>query len=74
MSLKETKPASAGLLQGGNKMSKKQKIEIVKIYFGSVFKNVKEAEKYVREQKDDRAYEYMLDFIKGQAIEAFKED
>ena len=55
-------------------MSKKQKIEIVKIYFGSVFKNVKEAEKYVREQKDDRAYEYMLDFIKGQAIEAFKED
>lgn len=52
-------------------MSKKQKIEIVRIYFGSV---LKDAEKYVREQKDDRAYEYMLDFIRGQKIKCFEED
>lgn len=55
-------------------MTKKQKMEIVKLYYGSIFKNKKDVENYVKKQKDEMVYEYMNDFLKAQAVSMFCED
>ena len=54
-----------------NKLTKKQKIQLVRRYFGS---SLKSAYKYVNDQKNEKVYDYMIDFFKAQAIQAFYED
>ena len=54
-------------------MTKKEKMKILKYYFGSVMNN-RARHNYVYMQKGDKIYELMLEFLKSQGIEAFKED
>ena len=52
-------------------MTKKEKVELVRRYFGSTLKH---AYKYVNDQKDEKVYIYMAEFFKAQAKKSFYED
>lgn len=56
-------------------LSKKEKINLVKWYYGSTMKDARKwVEDYDRDNPNGRAYEYMLDFMKAQGRLAFLED
>ena len=52
-------------------MTKKEKIDIVRRYFGLT---VKEAKGYVEREMSERGYEEMKRFFKDQAVKSFYED
>lgn len=56
-------------------MTKQEKINLVRWYYGSTCKDAKKyVEDYDKENPDGKAYDYMLDFMKAQARLSFLED
>ena len=55
----------------GKLMTKKEKIDIVRRYFGLT---VKGAKGYVERETSEREYEEMKAFLKKQAVKSFYED